>query len=98
MNEAHKKLRELIEKGNKQGRKKDQTMEKNKEVENSRFKQKYPIVMLARDKDLLKEHDNKTPILLLAYVFYTNHSTYHIFHYISLVYQEFHDIFPKKIP
>ena len=30
------------------------------------------MVMLARKKDLFKEHDKKTPMLLLAYAFNTN--------------------------
>lgn len=54
--------------------------------------------MMARNKDLLKEHDVETPMLLLAHHFHTNHSTFSIPYSIALVLQDNEDVFPKDLP
>ena len=63
-----------------------------------RLKGNSPLVMMARNKDLFKEHDDKTLMLLLAHDFYANHSTSPILHSISLVLQDYGDLFPKEFP
>ncbi|PHT36657.1 hypothetical protein CQW23_24357 [Capsicum baccatum] len=85
VNECHKKLRELKEKWDEEGEKK-------------RLKGKIPLVILARNKDFFKEHDDKTPMLLLAYDFHAKHSISPIPHSISLILQHYRDMFPKELP
>ncbi|PHU09275.1 hypothetical protein BC332_21135 [Capsicum chinense] len=92
VNEDHIKLRELKEKGNKQSEKKDQIEEWYEEEENKRLKGK----MLSRNKDPFNEHDEKIPMLLLANDFHANQSTFPIPQTISLVLQDYKDMFPKK--
>lgn len=53
--------------------------------------------MLARNKDLFKEHDDDTPTLLLAYAFHANDSTAPIPYFISLGLQDHDDVFSKKL-
>ncbi|XP_016574339.2 uncharacterized protein LOC124898599 [Capsicum annuum] len=98
VNEGYQKLRELKEKGKKQGEKEDQIEECDEEEEKGRLKEKSPLVMLSRNKDLFKEHDEKTPMLLLAHDFYANHSTSSIPHSISPVLKDYGDVFPKEFP
>ncbi|PHT36778.1 hypothetical protein CQW23_24478 [Capsicum baccatum] len=85
VNDGHQKLRKLKEKGKKQCEKKDQTEKQDEEEEKRRLKGKSPSVMLAKNKDLFKDKDEKTPMLLLAYAFHANYSTSNIPHYIYLV-------------
>lgn len=55
-------------------------------------------MMLTRNKDLFKKHDDKTSMLLPAHAFYAKCSPSHIPYSISLILQDYDDIFPKDIP
>ncbi|KAF3613946.1 hypothetical protein T459_23959 [Capsicum annuum] len=98
VNEGHQKQTELIEKGKKQGEKENQTEKKDEEDEKLRLKGMSPMVMFARNKDIFKEHDEKTPMLLQAHVFHDIHSTSPIPYSIFLVLQDYEDVFLKEFP
>lgn len=85
MNEGHQRLRELKEKDKKQGEKEDQTEERDEGEPKRRLKGKSHLVMLARNNDVVKNNDDKTPTPLLDHAFHVNHSTSPILHSISLV-------------
>lgn len=64
----------------------------------SALRGKDSIVILARKGDLFKEHDDATPMLLLAHVLNVNPSTSPIPSSIANVLLEFYDVFPSELP
>lgn len=53
--------------------------------------------MLARNKDLFKEYDNATPILVLAHALNTKPSISSTTHYISLIMKDYKYVFQKNL-
>ncbi|XP_047249952.1 uncharacterized protein LOC124885744 [Capsicum annuum] len=99
VNELHQQMRELKEKGKKakkEGKPKSGKREETKRVSTS--KGKNIMVIFARKREFFLEHDDNTRMLLLANIFNTNLSNISIPHSISLVLQEFEDVFPKELP
>ncbi|PHT34182.1 hypothetical protein CQW23_25982 [Capsicum baccatum] len=109
VNELHQKLRELKEKGSKRqepekrqkGEVSGYTSSNVGVFDYKAQKGQGPMVMLARRKDLFKDQDMDAPMLLLLYALNTNFSSsYSSFSFyfppsISLVLQEFDDVFPQ---
>ena len=54
--------------------------------------------MMARRKELFVDHDEDTPMLLLAHCFNTNATNMSISPPISHVLQDYEDALPKKLP
>ncbi|PHT31206.1 hypothetical protein CQW23_27543 [Capsicum baccatum] len=98
VNETHQRLRELKDKERKVREEETIKKEDAKGKERKRLKGKNQTVMLARNKDLFKEHDDKTSMILIAHVFNINPYTFSIPHSISLVLQDYEDVLPKELP
>ena len=56
------------------------------------------MVILVRKKELFVDHDEETPMLLLAYCFNTNPTNSSISPLISYVMQDYEDVFSKELP
>lgn len=65
--------------------------------ERRKLKVESSLLMLSRNKDIFQEHNDKTPMLLLTHNIHSNHSTFPISYFISLVLQDYDDLFPKEL-
>ncbi|XP_016581679.1 uncharacterized protein LOC107879067 [Capsicum annuum] len=100
--EAHQQIKGLKGKGRKEKKPESGVSEsksgKGEGVEGvPTLKCKKAMVILSRKRDLFKEYDDTTPILLLAHVFYTNLSTSSIPPSIYNILQELEDVIPNEL-